>query len=83
MADYEIVSHDHAGVADNCLYELNELLDKNSKILNFKEICPSGDTFIKRHKAKLDEFVSIWKTYGNEVVIDSIFKEASTAFGKA
>ena len=83
MADFEIISQDHAGVAENCLYEVNELLNKNNKILNFKEICPSGETFIKRYKPKLDEFVSIWKTYGNEVVIDNIFKDASAAFGKA
>lgn len=36
MADFEIISKDHAGVAENCLYEVNEMLGKNEKILNFK-----------------------------------------------
>jgi len=42
MADFEVISQDYVGIAENCLYELNELLNKNLKIINFRDICPSG-----------------------------------------
>ena len=82
MADFQVISQDFVGVAENCLFEVNEILNKNEKILDLRNLCPSGDTFIKRYKGTLDNFVSIWKNYGNDLIVESIFKDASSVFQK-
>jgi hypothetical protein len=83
MSEFSIIKHDVGGVNDNCIFELLEKVESTEPVLKFKEICPSGYTFLQKHKDVLGEYLPFWKfTEGSELNMGSIFKEVSPVFSK-
>lgn len=37
---------------------------------------------MKRYKSTLDGYVSVWRNFGNEVMVENVFKDASPTFPK-
>lgn len=77
MLNFEVIKQDHAGISDNCLWELETFmkeLENGKKIFKFTEICPSAVTFLDRNKNISDKFMPYWGSSFPELNITSIFK---------
>jgi hypothetical protein len=57
MNNFDLIHQDAGGVADNCIFELDNLTNSNNPILNLKELCPSGVTFLERNKKIIAEYL--------------------------
>ena len=71
------------GVSDNCVYEVEKLTGSDKKILDFKDICPSGWSFLERNSKIISEYLEYWKsTEGDALNLGNVFEEMSRVFPK-
>ena len=75
MRDFELIKQDIAGINDNCIFQLEKITHSNAPILNLKELCPSGVTFLEKNNDTIKEFLEFWRaTEGDTMNLGSIFK---------
>lgn len=75
MSEFEIIKEDYAGVSDNSVFQLEKLEKRLIPILDFKELCPSGFTFLERHEKIVKQYIEYWKSSeGDMLNLGSIFQ---------
>jgi hypothetical protein len=75
MKDFELIRQDLAGISDNCIHEIEKITYSSTPILDLKEFCPSGVTFLERNNEIVREYLEFWRaTEGDSLNLGAIFK---------
>jgi hypothetical protein len=57
MSEFTVIKNDVGGVSDNCIWELEKVVKSEQPVLNFKNICPSGSTFLDLNEEMVGEYL--------------------------
>ena len=57
MHDFSVIKMDTCGIADNCLFEVEESLKRKEPFIDFKNYCPSGVSFLARNEPIIAKFI--------------------------
>jgi len=57
MNEFPIIKNDVAGISDNCIWEFQKVIKAQEPVLNFKNICPSGSSFLELNDDVVSEYL--------------------------
>jgi hypothetical protein len=57
MNEFAIIKNDVGGISDNCVWELQKVVKSKESVLNFKNICPTGNSFLELNTDIISEYL--------------------------